>query len=135
MMSYQKKLSIIIASLILSFALVGSLSAEEEIDDRSKSGLTGLLDEAGTNAGWEVAATDTNTGISGLMGNLTRFVLSFIGVLFMIYVIYGGFLWLTAAGNEEKVTQAKKIIRDGAIGLIVILAAAGIYIFVLSTLL
>ncbi|MEK7538198.1 MAG: hypothetical protein AAB619_04480, partial [Patescibacteria group bacterium] len=48
-------------------------------------------------------------------------------------IIYGGFTWLTAAGNEENVEKAKRIISAAVIGLIVILLAWAIVIFVART--
>jgi hypothetical protein len=35
-------------------------------------------------------------------------------------IIYGGYLWMTAGGKEEQVTQAKKWITNSVIGLIII---------------
>ncbi|MDO8425523.1 MAG: pilin, partial [bacterium] len=48
---------------------------------------------------------------------------------------YGGFLWMTANGAEEKITKAKKILINGAIGLLIVLSAFSIAQFVLSRLL
>lgn len=61
-------------------------------------------------------------------------VLAFLGVIFLILMIYGGYLWMTAAGNETQVEKAKGIIKDAAIGLIVVLAAYGISYLVFSNL-
>jgi hypothetical protein len=38
-------------------------------------------------------------------------------------IIYGGFVWMTAAGNTEKVTQGKNILIWAIIGLVVIFSA------------
>lgn len=46
-----------------------------------------------------------------------------IGLLFMIIILYGGYLWLTAQGNEEQVKKAKNLIIQATIALGVILAA------------
>jgi len=47
-------------------------------------------------------------------------------------ILYGGFKWMTAGGNEEQVGEAKKIIISGVIGLIIILSAYAIANFVVG---
>ncbi len=69
-----------------------------------------------------------------LMGNVVRTFISLLGIIFIVYTIYGGFLWMTAAGNEENVTKAKSIIKNGIIGLFVILSSAAIYYFISNAL-
>lgn len=51
------------------------------------------------------------------------YLLTFTGVVFFFILLYGGYLWMTARGNEEQVTKAKKITRDAIIGIIIIVAA------------
>jgi type IV secretory pathway VirB2 component (pilin) len=61
----------------------------------------------------------------------------FLGILALIAVvliIYGGFMWMTSAGNEEKVDKAKKLLIAATIGLGIILGAAGITNYVLANL-
>ena len=55
-----------------------------------------------------------------------RILLSVVGILFLLWLIYGGYLWMTDMGNEDQVKKAKNIIRNSAIGLIVILCAYAI---------
>lgn len=61
-------------------------------------------------------------------------ILSFLGIIAVVIILLGGFKWMTAAGNEEKVEEAQKLIKAGIIGLIIILAAWGIASFVISSL-
>lgn len=58
-----------------------------------------------------------------------------LGILALIAVciiLYGGFIWLTSGGNEEKIDKAKRILRNGIIGLIIILASWGIATYLLN---
>lgn len=64
-----------------------------------------------------------------------RVGLGLLGVLALGLIIYAGFLWMSAKGNEEKIEQAKKILIGAAIGLVIILAAFGIASFILGKLL
>lgn len=64
---------------------------------------------------------------------IVQWVLGFLGLIAVIMILYGGFVWMTAGGNEEKVASAKKIISAAVIGLIVVLLAWAIVIFVVQT--
>jgi len=62
---------------------------------------------------------------------IIRYLLSFLGVAAVLIIIYGGFLWMSAGGNEEKVGKAKKIITQAIIGLIIILFSYSLTMFVI----
>ncbi len=53
------------------------------------------------------------------------------GVAFLLLMIYGGFLWMTAGGEEGQVEKAQGIFRNAVIGLVIILAAYAITRFVI----
>ncbi|MBU0707009.1 hypothetical protein KKG41_01420 [Patescibacteria group bacterium] len=61
---------------------------------------------------------------------IIKWVFGFIGLVAFIIVIYGGFTWMTAAGNEEKVESAKKTITAAVIGIIIIILSLAIVTFV-----
>jgi Zn-dependent protease with chaperone function len=60
--------------------------------------------------------------------------LGFLGIIAVIIVLYGGFMWMTAGGNEERITKAKQILTAGVIGLVIIIMAWAIARFVVETL-
>jgi len=64
---------------------------------------------------------------------IVQWVLTLLGLIAVIMILYGGFTWLTAGGNEEKVATAKKIISAAIIGLIIVLLAWAIVTFVVDT--
>ncbi len=70
-----------------------------------------------------------------IAGIVIRIALGFLGVLAVIIILIGGFKWMTAAGNEEQIEDAKKVLMAGIIGLVIILASWGIATFVLTSLL
>ena len=78
-----------------------------------------------------LAATDPRI----IIARIIQYALGLLGIIAVSLIIYGGFLWMTSAGNEERLERAKKVLRDAAIGLAIILAAFGIATFVLSRLL
>lgn len=65
--------------------------------------------------------------------NIIQWVLSVLGLLAVTFIIYGGFVWLTAAGNEERIEKAKKVIGSAVVGLIIVMLAWAIVIFVAGT--
>ena len=82
-----------------------------------------------------------NNGLNGslasgdpraMVGRIINIVLSFLGVIAVVIILLGGFKWMTAAGNDEKVEEAKKLLGSGVIGLVIILAAWAISGFILG---
>jgi len=69
-----------------------------------------------------------------MVTQLINIALTLLGIIAVIIVLLGGFKWMTAAGNEEKISGAKKILGAGIIGLVIVLAAWGIARFVLTQL-
>jgi len=65
--------------------------------------------------------------------NIIQWVLGILALVAVVMIILGGFQWLTAAGNDEKIEKAKKIISAAVIGLIIVLLAWAIVIFVAGT--
>ncbi|PIS04865.1 MAG: hypothetical protein COT81_04390 [Candidatus Buchananbacteria bacterium CG10_big_fil_rev_8_21_14_0_10_42_9] len=59
--------------------------------------------------------------------------LTILGVIFIILIIYGGFIWMKSMGNEDEIERAKRILRASIIGLIIILAAYSITLFIFDT--
>ena len=59
-------------------------------------------------------------------------LLGFLGIIAVIIILLGGFKWMTAAGNDDKIGEAKKLIGAGIIGLVIILAAYAIATYVIN---
>lgn len=61
---------------------------------------------------------------------IIQWVLSFVGVLFLGLMIFGGFTWMTSGGNKENIDKARKTVVSAAIGLIIILSAYAITVYI-----
>jgi len=70
--------------------------------------------------------------IRTVAANVINVLLGILGILALIIVLYGGFRWMTAAGNEENIAAAKKTIGAGLVGLIIIFFAYAIVLFVFN---
>lgn len=66
------------------------------------------------------------------VGNIIGVFTGFLAVIALVIVIYAGFLWLTAGGNEEKVTKAKSLLKNGVIGFIILSLAYTITNFIIE---
>lgn len=68
------------------------------------------------------------------VAKVIRVGLSLLGIIAICIILYAGWIWMTASGNEEKIDKAKKILKAGLIGLVIILASFGIASFIISKL-
>ncbi|MFA5937394.1 MAG: IPT/TIG domain-containing protein, partial [Candidatus Paceibacterota bacterium] len=87
--------------------------------------------------GLGAAGQGLNLGGQSLMTTIVRIINIFLGLLGIIavgIVLYGGFVYMTAGGDEEKVSTAKNFLKNGVIGLAVILSAYAIASFVINQL-
>ncbi len=69
------------------------------------------------------------------IANLIRAFLGLLGLIALVLFLYGGYLYMTSAGNPEKVDRAKTLIRNAIIGLVIIVSSYGIATFIFSILL
>ena len=90
---------------------------------------TASLTSAGTAAGLP------STSFPILIARLIRILLGTLGVVAVLIVIYAGWLYMSAGGDDTKVKKAKKILMNAVIGLVLILASYSIASFILGKLL
>lgn len=99
-----------------------------------------LADDPFTTAGASVGTVRGAAGITGtsdiygIAGKIINVTLGFLGIVLLGYLLYAGFLWMTSGGETEKAEQARTMITNSIIGLVIIVAAFAISNFVLSSL-
>lgn len=69
------------------------------------------------------------------IAKIIRVILGFLGILAVGLTLYGGWIWMSSEGNEQKIEEAKKILRNAVIGLLIILSSFGIVSFILNKIL
>src|SRR5690348_11405079 len=74
------------------------------------------------------------TDIRVVVARIIRTALGLLGIVALVLVLYAGFIWMTAGGNEERISQAKKILLNSVIGLAIIMSSYAIASFVISSL-
>jgi hypothetical protein len=87
------------------------------------------LNTAGNEAG-----LPTNVTPLDVFGSVIRGILGFAGVVYFILLVYAGWQWMTAMGNEEKISAAKSSVVHSTIGLALILGAYSVVTFVVKSL-
>jgi uncharacterized membrane protein YwzB len=116
MKRYFKK---IIATLATASMLVMPTLALAQASNPVAAGLT----KAAGNTGLRnlcAGQGDVRDCIAGIIGNLIGVVLGFVEVVLFLLFLWAGFKWMTAQGEEKQVKEAKQMIRDAVIGLVVI---------------
>ncbi|MFA6306128.1 MAG: hypothetical protein WC651_05440 [Candidatus Gracilibacteria bacterium] len=71
-------------------------------------------------------ATGGTGDLRELALRIVNYFLGFLGLLAVLMVIYGGVLYITAAGNEENAKKGKTIIMYAAVGIIIVLLSFAI---------
>ena len=78
-------------------------------------------------------ATPPELPVEVVAGRIIQGAMALIGVAFGILIIYGGFLWMTARGNEETVKKSIHILQTAVIGFIIVVGAYAITDYVIDT--
>lgn len=115
-------------SLILGCAaLAAALPAWAQSDFTGASDI--LNQVAGPEgAGYNTAEADVNATISTVIFAF----FSLMGAIFLILMVYAGFTWMLARGNDDQARKAMDTIRMAIIGLIIVIGAYAITAFVVG---
>jgi hypothetical protein len=113
-------LAMVLAVMVPAFVLTSSVGATND----SLEGWD--LEDFGSGAG--LGTQSLPEVISGII----NVILGTLGVIAVLIILWGGFIWMTAAGEPDKVDKAKKLIVSGIIGLGIIFASYAIAAFVLG---
>ena len=135
------KIIFLSSALLLAFALPVLNSAQSADDpknlqtcpfDTLEKCQEWTLGQVGGKAGY---GTQTNVQASDLanrVGKVIGMVLSVFGVVFLALVVYSGIQWMSAGGNEEKVTKARERIVRAAVGLGIVMMSYALTSFIVA---
>jgi len=119
----MKKIGIAISSLAGTLSALPVLAQKGDLGKVVNEGLN-----YGTIVGW--GTQDLKTVVF-LVINV---IMGFLGIVAVVIILWGGFQWMTAGGNEDQVGSAKKTIIAGVVGLAIVIAAWAIAAFVVQNL-
>ncbi len=125
-MLIKNRLKIIFTSFflwLLGWQLTLAANLKDAFGDKIKDFAEG--------AGFEIN-DQNNTDPAIIVGRIIQVFLSFLGIIFLILILYAGYQYMTAGGNREKAEEALDAIKHAIIGLIIVLASYGISYFLVS---
>ncbi|MFH1047915.1 MAG: hypothetical protein V1738_06455 [Patescibacteria group bacterium] len=117
-----RKTIIVLSLIILFHPLVGYAALP------GRDGIKATADRAGLN-------TDSDTSLLTIIGSVISTLLGLLGVIFLVLIIYAGFLWMTAQGNTDQVDRAKNILKTAIVGIVIVLSSYAISVFVFDRIL
>jgi len=75
-------------------------------------------------------ATSANTTPQNIIVNSIRYLLTFVGLVLVVSILYAGYQWMTSGGEAEKIDKAKSRLKYSIFGLLIILFGYAIVVFV-----
>lgn len=111
----------LLASILLSMLFAATASA-------APTDALGKLGRVGKDAGYET--DQSKADLNAIVTTAIKAFLGLLGVVVLGLIVYGGFRWMNAQGNEEEITKAKDIITQAIVGLVIVMAAYAITTFV-----
>lgn len=128
-----KKNSFAVALLFLFFIPMLCSAAAADLDDPDISGkktdLQKTLGSISRGAGYEI--NKDKISVEQIVGTAIQALLSLLGTIFLGLVVYGGFVWMQAKGDENEIKRAQGMIKNGIIGMAIIMFAYAIAYFVI----
>ncbi len=110
---------IVVLFIVILLLMVPAVSAAQS-----------LQNAAGNLGSFQTGGLSSDLG--GTAQNVVKAIFWLVGTIFLLLSIYGGIVWIKAAGREEEVNRAKKIIVAAVFGLIIVFASYAITDFVMN---
>ena len=121
----------ILSFLLVLAVLIGPASFSLQGQSVAYAGVAGELQKNLTTSGTD-SGFKSDTKLSTVVGMVIKTFLGLLGIVFIIMIIYAGFEWIQAQGEENKIGEARKMIIHSVIVLIIVMAAYSITLFVLT---
>lgn len=105
---------------------LSAIKGEEpsSIPTKGLKGASGRLGKIGTDIG------ATTKPLEEVIGGFIKGALVLVGTIFLVLMVYGGYIWMIARGDEQEAKKAKDIISMAVIGLAIVLVAYAVTYFV-----
>lgn len=86
-------------------------------------GVSGGLNASGLRSEFGLGGLNGATTLSELILGIIRYMLLFAGSIAVIFIIIGGYQYVTSGGNEEQAEKGRKTLVNAIIGIVVIVLA------------
>ena len=132
---YNKMSKLLTKKTWISLALILILAPIFIFGETASSQNYNFIEDSGIAHTADIAGFETGTGAASVDSIVARIIfiaLGLLGVVFLAFMLLGGFNWMTSSGNEEKVKKAKETLLNYLIGILITLAAYAISYFLIS---
>jgi prepilin signal peptidase PulO-like enzyme (type II secretory pathway) len=86
----------------------------------------GLTNNPGLQAAFGQSGLNSSQSLMDLITNVINILLFFAGAIAILFVIVGGYQYITSGGNEEQSEKGRKNVTNAIIGIVVIILAYAI---------
>lgn len=133
----SKKFKIFLIWLIFLFLIFSHLSKTlaEEVNPTTKHPTLETLEKIREEVGEGIIPSYSDPILKVVQ--IINYFLTFIGVIFILVIIYGGILWMTgfseeelSLGHEEKIKKARTLLKHAIVGLVIVIFAKILYYFI-----
>lgn len=97
--------------------------------ERARQGLNTIGQKTGFG---QAKATSAEVGLYDKIALVINVALGLVGILAAIYILYSGFRWMRAGGNDQEIKAAKDGLKNAIIGLAIVLLAYVVVNFVIT---
>ncbi len=118
--------------MVIFYFVPSAVLAAKNLQDAFNPNSGNPLGDASFKAGYEPIGAQNS--VEATIGKVIQVFLSVIGIIFLILMVFAGYKWMTAHGEESKVTEAKDTIRTSIIGLIIVIGAYALSYFIIKSL-
>lgn len=130
---FMNRITYYFSTILIAFALFAS--ATPVLAQGFTSADTGLSETA-QKAGFDITAACQHGASGGcipyFIGVVVNVLLGLFGSLFLVLIMYGGFQYMFAQGEPEKIKSAKTTIVNAILGMIIVAASYAIANYVLT---
>lgn len=112
----RNKIVSIIANIAVGLALLTPVLALAQTGNPIEDGMKQVKDQFST-----TGQVTKSQNLSQLISNVVKLILSVALAIAILFVIIGGYQYITSAGNEEKSTKGRQTLTNAIIGIIIII--------------
>jgi len=94
--------------------------------------ITGMKDNTDTLIDNNYDPSTNGNTLNVIVAMIIQVFLGFLGTIFVVLMVYAGYTWMTASGDEKKVEKAQNTLQWAIVGLLIVLAAYILTYFVFS---
>lgn len=120
-------IAILNITILLNLAIAANAANISGYGFKKSSG----IDKVGQVTGqWQPSGNNDSETLYAKIAKIINWGLGLLGIAFLFLMVYAGFLWMNAKGDDKQISTAKGIIVDAIIGIIIIFGAYAVTAFV-----